>query len=211
MPSTGTGEWGILGKGQLHQNTSLVSECAAELGRIIPPGPGWPRFTAGSCGSKQCDRTGRAICAVPTWHLQTLRLSQATERSTSLMSSLSLLLRCFTSYQGLIPSAAAHSIPWLWSNHARGAKPAAQPSSLGCPVLAFLPQDCPLDKAPLPAGVQQASVQLLTLLPKNQWGLCISQQLLVNSRDLWDPKSCPGGFPGMGDKVNGWRKREAAG
>lgn len=48
MPGTGTGERGILGKGQLHQNMSSVSECAAALGRIIPPGLGWPRFTAGS-------------------------------------------------------------------------------------------------------------------------------------------------------------------
>lgn len=51
----GTGEMGTLRKEQLHQNTTLISELAAELGSIITLGSRQPRFPAESYGWKSQD------------------------------------------------------------------------------------------------------------------------------------------------------------
>lgn len=136
-------------------------------------------------GPEQWNRAGRALCVLPTWHRQSLQL----ERGTNLMSS-------FTSHQGLIPTAAALSIPSLWSNHAHGAKP----SSPGSPIPAFLPQDCALDRAPLPGGCTASWCPAPCPAPKEPAWAVRSQQLLLNTSDLWDPKSCPGCSSGVGEE-----------
>lgn len=122
--------------------------------------------------------------------------------STSYTSSLSLLLRCFMCYQGLIPCAAACSIPWLQS----GALPpdtSPQPGFPGSPIPAFLPQDRDLfsNRTPLP-------VRCMTSLcapwdPAHQsppWA--VSQCL--GSYGTPNPVGCS---PGMGEGVRSWRKR----
>ena len=130
------------------------------------------------------------------------------------MSSLSLPLRCFTSYQGLVPCAAAHGIPWLRT----GALRVRTRSQARSPArLSWLLNSCfsPPGQGPVLHtgtlslfGVRHPGMLLVSPLTNNQRGLCISQRLLANSGVLWDPKSCS---PGMGEGARGWRKRGAAG
>lgn len=82
------------------------------------------------------------------------------------------------------------------------------PVLLAPQLLLVSPRTCSPRKGPLSLGaVQQAGVQLLTLLPKNQCGLCISQQLLVNSRDEWDPQILPWLLPWAGRRSE-WPEEE---